>query len=139
MKYTETVLLYNPKNSEKARKMKVVLLRMGVRIKNVTEDMLQQSVGTILGIEGFENIASPEAKGETEEEVLVMFGFTNGRIDTMLREFKKARIPRVNLKAIVTDHNVRWTFAALIDELQKEHEAMTKYETAEHDVEKYFE
>lgn len=139
MRFTETVLLYNPKNSEKARKIKVVLLRMGVRIKNVTEDMLQQSVGSILGLEGYEEAVPSEAKGETEEEVLVMFGFTNGRIDTMLREFKKARISRVNLKAILTEHNVRWTFAALIEELQKEHEAMLKFETVEHDVDKYFE
>ena len=48
----EAVLYYNPGNAPKPGMMKSVLVRMGVRIKNVTEEQLGETIGTnsLMGI-----------------------------------------------------------------------------------------
>ena len=39
---------------------------------------------------------------------------------------RRAGMPSIPLKAIVTPQNVNWTFRALYKELEREHEAMQK-------------
>ena len=59
------------------------------------------------------------------DEMLVFCGFTGQLLDTFLLEFKKNRIPRIALKAVLTEQNLLWNSYALHDELAKEHRAMT--------------
>lgn len=149
----EMVLYYQPEaerqkgNASKAAKLKGVLIRMGVRIKNIETDQLGQKIGYLAGVDGFtesdskreENQAGAEPKAQeeasasprsvppmVEEEILVMKNFTSRRIDLLLSEFKKAGVPKINLKAVVTETNCNWTFYDLYEELKKEHEAMSK-------------
>ena len=67
---------------------------------------------------------------ELEEEMLVMKNFTNRRIDELLAGLRRAGVPKVELKAVVTETNCGWTFYALYEELKKEREAMTKKDEA---------
>lgn len=46
----ELVLYYNPEVSSKVMKLKGVLVRMGVRIRNVAPEQVLQQVGTLAGI-----------------------------------------------------------------------------------------
>ena len=48
----ELVLYYNPEVSSKVMKLKGVLVRMGVRIRNVAPEQVLQQVGTLAGISG---------------------------------------------------------------------------------------
>ena len=50
----ETVLYYNPEASSKVMKLKGVLVRMGIRIRNVTPEQFDETVGALAGISGFE-------------------------------------------------------------------------------------
>ena len=68
----------------------------------------------------------PGAFPVPEEEMLVMKNFTSRRIDEMLAAFRKAGIPRIELKAVITDTNQSWPFYQLYEELKKEHEIMSK-------------
>ncbi len=45
----ELVLYYNPEVSSKVMKLKGVLVRMGVRIRNVAPEQVLQPVGTLAG------------------------------------------------------------------------------------------
>ena len=136
----ETVLYYNPNKAAHAAKLKSVFVRMGIRIKNISEVQLDETVGYLSGVNGFEAASEggsgeqPEGSditgeadngvGAIDEEMLVMKGFTSGRIDLLLREFRKAGIGRINLKAIVTEHNQNWNSMELYQELKAEHEMM---------------
>lgn len=122
----ETVLLFNMNNTEKGKKVKFILVRMGVRIKNITPEMLNQQVGYLSGMKGFE-AADGLYDGETFlDEMLVMKGFTSKRVDELLMQFKKAEIEKIQLKAVVTDSNKSWTVLELYKELKKENEEMSK-------------
>ena len=54
-----------------------------------------------------------------------MHNFSSRRIDELLLNLRRAGVPRIALKAVVTEHNSGWTFRHLYEEIKKEHEAMT--------------
>lgn len=144
----ETVLYYNPESSSKVMKLKGVLVRMGVRIRNVSSEQVLEKVGTLAGLPAYERAVRDSGNdsefirehgsesGEAEtmqipvipEEILVMHGFSSRRIDELLAGLRKAGVPKVELKAIVTETNADWTFYHLYEEIKEEHERMKQME-----------
>ncbi len=126
----EMVLYYQPEkdkqdgNGTKAAKLKSVLVRMGIRIKNISPDQTNQTVGYLAGYDGFEEQAGEEAV-PVDEEILVMKNFSNHRIDELLMNLRRAGVPKIALKAVITDTNCKWKFSDLYQELKKEHDAMS--------------
>ena len=119
----EVVLYYNPGNAPKPALMKSVLVRMGIRIKNVTNEQTGETIGSLLGMEQQGN---PDEAGEKTDgaiEMLVLHQFTERRLDQLLFQLRKAGVPKIELKAIVTEQNSRWTLYQLYEELRKEREA----------------
>ena len=117
----ETVLYYEPGDGARAEKVKTVLACMGVRIKNVASEATGQTVGHLIGRKDF---AETEAAGAAlAEPVLVLDGFTEKRLEVLLRELRAHGVA-IPYKAMVTAHNLPWTLAALYDELAREHEVM---------------
>lgn len=151
-KIMETVLYYNPGKPETMKHvamMKSVLVRMGVRIRNVSADQVLETVGCLAGMDGFPALAeggsgAAEADGangaggadgaegaggartlpEIPEEVMVLKQFSSQRLDQLLMSLRKAGVPKIALKAVLTEHNSGWTFYHLYEELKEEHETM---------------
>ena len=126
----EMVLYYCPeKDSQKGNNtriamLKSVLVRMGIRIKNITPDQTGQTIGYLAGIAGFGELPVSECP-EVEEEILVMKNFSNRRIDELLIGLKRSGVSKIALKAVITDTNSKWKFYDLYQELKKEHETMS--------------
>ena len=118
----ETVLFYDPEGGERAAKLKSILVRLGIRIKNVPADAVGQTVGNLLGRKGFDARAGAEAPA-LSEPMLVLDGFTDKRLEILLREMKRQEV-RVPYKAVVTETNLGWLLHQLYEELSAEHEAM---------------
>lgn len=139
----EMVLYYNPGNAPKTALMKSVLVRMGIRIKNVSKEQTGETIKSLLGIEkGADSLKEkPDEKSDErpnekldgsieehsiEEQILVLHQFTERRLDQLLLELRKAGVPKIELKAIVTEQNSRWTLYQLYEELKKEREAFAE-------------
>ena len=129
----ELVLYYStgdPRMKKQEMMMKSVLVRMGVKIRNVAPDQVMESVGYLAGVPGFEKrevLQQPEAAEkipQITEQMLVMKDFTSRRIDTLLLNLRKAKVPKINLKAIVTEQNAGWSFYHLYEEIGEEHRRM---------------
>ncbi len=129
----ELVLYYStgdPRMKKQEMMMKSVLVRMGVKIRNVAPDQVMESVGYLAGVPGFEKrevLQQPEAEEtipQITEQMLVMKDFTSRRIDTLLLNLRKAKVPKINLKAIVTEQNAGWSFYHLYEEIGEEHRRM---------------
>lgn len=129
----ELVLYYStgdPRMKKQEMMMKSVLVRMGVKIRNVAPDQVMESVGYLAGVPGFEKrevLQQPEAEEkmpQITEQMLVMKDFTSRRIDALLLNLRKAKVPRINLKAIVTEQNAGWSFYHLYEEIGEEHRKM---------------
>ncbi len=60
------------------------------------------------------------------DEMLVLCGFNSKLLDIFLKEYKKRHIEPVALKAVLTEHNRRWTSEELYAELCRERAAFTQ-------------
>lgn len=126
------MLLYNI-NGDKAKNIKKILLLLGIRVKIVTEDMYGEKLGVLAGMltkEETQNVKinvepeEVEVAGENvpfTEEMLVMCGFSNERVDRFLMEMRKQKVQKIGLKAVLTPYNALWDSYELYRELMKEH------------------
>lgn len=121
----ETVLYYNPLPSPKVMKLKGVLVRMGIRIKNIAPEQVMQQVGYLAGLPGFEEQAIVGELPLVDEEILVMKDFTSQRLDELLFNLRKSGVEKIQLKAVLTESNSKWTFFQLYQEIKEEHEKMS--------------
>lgn len=126
----EMVLYFCPEkdsqmgNDTRIARLKAVLIRLGIRIKNITQDQMNQTIGYLAGFDGFEELPAGECP-VVEEEILVMKNFSSKRIDELLMNLKRSGVSKIALKAVITDTNSKWSFYDLYQELKKEHETMT--------------
>ena len=119
----ETVLLYNVPD-EKSRKLRMLMVRMGMRFRVVDPSDYDKPVGVLAGIKDA-TLENPEAEVQAfEDEMMVMRGFSSSRLDAFLQGMRKAGIERIDYKAIVTPTNMRWNSWQLYLEIKQEHEEM---------------
>lgn len=125
-----TILFYNLDN-ETGRKLKFVCLKHKIRIKSVEKDQYALQIGSIAGVISTDSadVADPSSQEapaqDFSDEMLVFCHFSNALLDTFLLEFKKNRIPRIALKAVLTEQNIFWNSYVLHEELKREHEQMS--------------
>lgn len=69
----EIVLYYTPSPTRQSRILKGILVRMGIRIRNVTPEQTNLTVGALVGLPGFESkddsneLAEPKSENNTNE------------------------------------------------------------------------
>ena len=91
---------------------------------------MNQTVGYLAGLKGFERQEAGEAGAlpVIPEQVLVLKGFSGGRLDLLLSSLRRAGVPKIDLKAVLTEQNSGWTFYRLYEEIRAEHASMTEGE-----------
>lgn len=143
-KLHETVLYYHTKEAgseKRVRQLKGVMVRMGVRIRNIEPEQVLESVGYLAGMPGYQSRKEEGEAGSSQDagqdlepaeipvigqDMLVLRNFTSGRMDFLFYNLKKAGVPKIDLKAVITPQNAEWTFYQLYQELEKEHAAVQK-------------
>jgi hypothetical protein len=127
MKQSGVVYFYNL-NSAKGRQIKMLCLKMGLKIRVVDKMQFAEPVGAVAGVRGFELTGEPYEGEGFEDEMLLMKDFTNAALDQFLNGFRRMKIEKVALKAVLTEENCKWNSLQLHEELVKEHEAMQQYQ-----------
>lgn len=113
-------------DKDKEKVVRTVCSRIGAVPVTVERRDYSQKLGTLAGVQGFSRDKTVYSGPDFPAEMLVFSGMNSMQVDTFLAEYKKAGVPAVGLKAIVTPHNVFWTAEALFKELLKEHLHMSK-------------
>lgn len=125
----ETLLVYNMQNTGKGKLLKLICMQLGIRVRVVEKEEFLQPIGYLAGLKG----AQPseecyDGEGFTDE-MLILSGFTRNRMDLLFAAFKRQKMERIALKAVVTEHNWSWDSIRLHDELQQEHAYMRQKRT----------
>ena len=115
------VLLFNI-GGEKRKKLRFLLLRLGLEARDVPPEEFSLPIGTLCGRPV---AADAEDGGEAPftGEMLVMDALSPTQFRGLLDGLRRSRAA-VALKAVVTEHNQLWPAARLYRELTAEHEAM---------------
>ena len=118
------VLLYNI-SADKLKKIRVILLRLGLQGRVVTAEEFALPVGQLAGVVGFSPAETPQEGSEESfrEEMLVMCNLPSTVFSAFLNALRQNRCP-VALKAVLTETNAGWSSVRLHRELAAEHEAM---------------
>ena len=128
----EMVLYYTPEKTADDQKLKGVLVRLGIRIRNIGPEQVNQTVGYLAGLAGFEEQPEEGMFPEIPEKMLVLYGFGERKLGEMLNQLRKAKVPPIAMKAVLTEHNCGWSFYELYRELRQEHEKMSAGSRADH-------
>lgn len=120
-KTPERVLTFAVQEPERPG-LTAVLKKLAIEERIVTEEELGQEVGYLAGLPGFSKKEAVQAAPACDG-VLCMCGFSDGRMDTLLKNLRGAGV-NIPIKAVLTATNRYWRFGELIEELAKEHEAM---------------
>ena len=122
----ETVLVYNMEGGNKGRMVKLICMQMGIRIKTVDKSQYMKPIGELAGLKEITGQGQDESyEGEGfADEMLIMCGLTGSRIDQLLDSFRRQKMERIALKAVLTEHNKTWNSIQLHDELCRENEYM---------------
>ena len=66
-------------------------------------------------------------QAELMDEMIIMSGLSDDRLQTLLQTLREAGAAPIRLKAVVTDHNRDWRLIDLIHELHRERRFMASY------------
>ncbi len=108
--------------AEKAAKIRLLAMRLGVRVRPVEPTELGETLAVLCGWEppaGAVDQVEPFG-----DEMLVLANFSGTQLNEFLGGFRRGQIPPVALKAVLTDTNLHWSAAALHGELAQEHQAL---------------
>lgn len=115
----ETVLLYNCSGPQWS-KLRQVFVMQKLRMKAVEPGQYGLSLAQVL--EGSGEPAGVEE--EFSDPMLVFCSLTGPQLDRLLGAMKRAKLPPIPLKAVLTPTNRDWTSQQLWQELRREHQAM---------------
>lgn len=114
------VLLFHV-DAKKAVQIEGICRPLKIKVNKVKMSSYPQKLGYLAGISGFNRENITYTGTELPSEMLVFSGMDSDTVDCFLAAYKKASIPPIGLKAILTSHNINWSAEALYKELYREH------------------
>lgn len=117
-----TILLFNIDDIQKKTAIRLIALQYGIRWVDVPQDQYNQTLEALLT---GKSSAVIKCNTPFQDEMMVMNGLAREAFHTLL-DTLRIEGKSVRLKAIVTEHNRKWTALRLHQELIAEEAAMTK-------------
>ena len=126
----QPVLLCYNLDTETARKVRLCAMRFQVRFCPVAQEQYGQSIGSLCGLSPVEE--KPVSGIVFSDPMLVMAFFPGQLISLFLQALRKAAVPPIALKAMLTDPYAAWGSFALQQELGRERDAVQAGASAVH-------
>ena len=120
------ILAYNF-TGERLQALRLICMMLKVQLKPVAREDMLQPIGALVGIPGIEPVEEKFTGEDATEEMLVLGGFDRPLLDKLLQAIAKSKLKRVELKSMLTAHNVVWSGKELLQEIGEEHAYMMKY------------
>lgn len=118
------LLIYNQKDTNKKNKLKDICDRRNYILKEATDNDLDQKIGYLVELEGYEKEEVEEIKpSEFDFTFLLIKDVPKNEMYSFLEEMQKEDLYIPN-KAGLTDTNKDWTLRRLLFENEEEHRTM---------------
>lgn len=111
-------------SDKKMKEISVLCQDLQLEAVQVERSRYYEFLGTLAGIPGLKESAPVYRGKELSDEMLVFFGLNSEELDIFLSEYRKRGIEKIDLKAVMTPHNMTWNPLKLYEELRAEHAAM---------------
>ena len=111
--------------TQKMAQLRAVAAPLRIAVKEVAPEEIHQKVGYLAGLSGYES-AEPAADMPQGAygEFLLMCDLSKVQFDLLMGAFQRKRIAPIPVKAMMTPTNRDWSFTALMEEVNREHQSM---------------
>ena len=110
------VYLYNVQR-EKEKQIRILCRDIDAKVEKIRPEQTREPIGTLMGI----NVKKTAGEGEEiNDEMMILCGFSDRELDGFLKGYKERNIDPIELKAVVTEHNILWSLEHLYKELKGE-------------------
>ena len=120
------ILAYNF-TGERLQALRLICMMLKVQLKPVAREDMLQPLGYLAGLKEVAPVDEKFTGTEATEEFLVLAGFDRPLLDKLLQAIARGKLKRVELKAMLTNHNIVWNGKELLQEISEEHAYMMKY------------
>lgn len=119
------ILFYNPIDMDKYDRFKKIAEEKNIKIVEVGKDHLDDKIGHLLNIEGFDESHTPakEEDYDLDFDFILFNGFENEELFEFLDVIRENGAG-VQHKAGITENNVKWTLRELLMENDREAKTM---------------
>lgn len=116
------VVLYNLReDSSRGERLRTILAELGIPAEEIDDTKLNESVGYLAGLEGYEACGQPyEGAGSTQEFMLIC-NLPESLLDRFLDSMMDNGL-RIDHKAVVTEYNRDYLFYELLNDIEEEHD-----------------
>ncbi len=114
-----------------ASQTRLIAMRYRIRVRVVHDEELGQPLAALCGLQP--SIQPAPQADAFADPMLVMAFFPMPLANQFLLALKKAKLPPISLKAILTDTNAEWSSAYLRDQLSAERDAIEAGARPAHD------
>lgn len=111
-------------SEKKTEEIRALCRELQIETVQIEKSRYYDFLGTLAGIPGLKGPAPVYRGKELSGEMLVFFGLDSEDLDIFLAEYRKRGIERIDLKAVMTPHNMTWNPLKLYEELSAEHTAL---------------
>lgn len=119
----EKILVFQLQEKE-YEKLKKIAGNIRIKLQTVERESFYQTIGDLLE-QKVNSLAQIYSGTAVTESMLVMDGFTDKRLDLLLKSLKKEQFA-VDYKAVTTEVNKKWTVLQMYLEMEKERNAYRK-------------
>ena len=117
------VLLYRlGEDTEKGLALRTVLAEQKLLTLSIRAEQTGETVARLVSANAAVSGKQPPEQ-TPEAEFMLLCGLGDRQLDRLLAAMRRAGVS-VPYKAVLTEHNKNWTFADLVTEVAREHEAM---------------
>ena len=117
------VLLYRlGEDTEKGLALRTVLAEQKLLTLSIRAEQTGETVARLVSANAAVSGTQPPEQ-TPESEFMLLCGLGDRQLDRLLAAMRRAGVS-VPYKAVLTEHNKNWTFADLVTEVAREHEAM---------------
>ncbi|WP_312634754.1 DUF3783 domain-containing protein [Oscillibacter sp.] len=116
------IALYNlGENTSRGMRLRSILSGLGIEVLDVLDAELNQTVGYLAGLDGYETAEKPYSGSGVDTEFMLICNLSDALLDRFLAGMQADGL-RIDHKAVVTEYNREMQYHELIDDIAEEHE-----------------
>lgn len=123
IKNQKKILLYNISFMKEAQIFNLCK-ELNIQTIKVKREDFGEVLGVVAGIKGIKSNGKTYRDTSFQREMMVFSGISSEELDVFLQRYNEKGIEKINLKAMLTPFNIKWTGEMLYKELLKEDNAM---------------
>ena len=116
------VVLWNlSEDTSRGARLRTILERLGIPFEEMTYKHLNETVGYLAGLDGYEAAKTPYTGDNFTSEFMLLCNLPESMLDAFLDAMQNDGL-RIDHKAVVTEYNREYEFHELISDIGEEHD-----------------